>query len=94
MSDNHDTFRKIFGNKHSDSSDKFDIELLKIQEKYKIWFENNNGEHEDGSQKTILDHRTVYITDLGVGYKIDFENIPREILNNIDYIFNELFKEE
>ena len=94
MTDQYSTFRKIFGNEYSDNSEILDVELLKIQEKYKVWFEKNNGEHEDGSKKTILDYRVLYNNSNEVIFKMDYESIPQEIYNDINHSFNEIFKKE
>lgn len=94
MDEQDNIFKRIFGEKYYDDSRRLDDELLKIQEKYQLWFEQNNGEYEDGTKKSILDNRVLYNNGMEVIFKIDLENIPQTISTEIDEKFNEIFNQE
>ena len=62
--------------------------LLRIQEKYKNWFEKNIGDEEDPKMRSILYYKTVYIdhnVPATARFTIDIENLP-------DVIWKECFE--
>ncbi|MFE2860995.1 hypothetical protein [Sphingobacterium multivorum] len=82
---------KAFGAGYSEANEKLDSELLKIQEKYSTWFDENLKEDEYGEKHNILYYKFVYYNPPMVSFNITIDNLPDHIRHECHEKFKESF---
>lgn len=82
---------KVFGAGYTEKGKKLNAELLKIQEKYKSWFDKNLKEDEFGEKNDITYYKILRTDAQGHSFSLTIDNLPEEIWVECNQKFKEIY---